>query len=150
MEFLDWKEVPAYLAAVAAFFMFIPQVRLAWKGKGHVAWGTACISLFMSSCWIVYGAFHSLAAIMITNGFLVFMMGLIVILQIAHRKNGKRPPTLETSHGDQTSHERPREMDPRNGGPPRKSSTPPPTLILIKPGATPHSEGSCEGRPSSV
>ncbi len=78
---IDWEEVPGYLATSASFFLFLPQIRLAWRGKGHVAWGTAAISLVISASWIVYGILHNLPTLIAANAFLLILMLLIVLLQ---------------------------------------------------------------------
>ncbi len=55
--------------------------RLACKGRGHLSFGTASISLFLSVSWITYGLLHDEYILVVANGVIMAMMALIVVMQ---------------------------------------------------------------------
>jgi len=78
---MDPKDIPAWLATAASCVLFMPQLRLACKGRGHLSFGTASISLFLSVSWITYGLLHDEYILVVANGVIMAMMALIVVMQ---------------------------------------------------------------------
>lgn len=94
---MDLKDIPAFFAALVGLFLFVPQLRLAWRGRGHVAWGTAGLSLVMSASWITYGILNGLAPVVVSNTVLLTMMVCVVTLQKTRGRAAPSRPSQDAS-----------------------------------------------------
>lgn len=93
-------DVIAYNAAFVSSVMFIPQVRLAWRGEGGIAPFSACMSMWVFTSWLTYGVINTLWPVVVTNIATLSMMSTIMVLQWTRRgqRRGHAGATAAAAH----------------------------------------------------
>jgi len=77
---MNWTEIVGHVGAALSSITFIPQVYKAWKTKsvGDLSLAMMLIVFTSTVIWLVYGISLMLWPVILANGFICFLSGLLI------------------------------------------------------------------------
>lgn len=85
---MNWTEIVGHLGATLSSITFIPQVYKAWKTKsvGDLSLAMMLIVLTSTVIWLVYGISLMLWPVILANGFICLLSGLLIYFKLTFKK----------------------------------------------------------------
>lgn len=85
---MNWTEIVGHLGATLSSVTFIPQVYKAWKTKsvGDLSLAMMLIVFTSTVIWLVYGISLMLWPVILANGFICLLSGLLIYFKLTFKK----------------------------------------------------------------
>ncbi len=85
---MNWTEIVGHLGATLSSITFIPQVYKAWKTKsvGDLSLAMMLIVFTSTVIWLVYGISLMLWPVILANGFICLLSGLLIYFKSTFKK----------------------------------------------------------------
>jgi MtN3 and saliva related transmembrane protein len=85
---MNWTEIVGHVGAALSSITFIPQVYKAWQTKsvGDLSLSMMFIVFSSTIIWLVYGISLMLWPVILANGFVGFLSGLLIYFKLTFPK----------------------------------------------------------------
>ena len=85
---MHWTEIVGHTGAALSSITFIPQVYKAWQTKsvGDLSLSMMMIVFTSTIIWLVYGIALMLWPVILANGFICFLSGLLIYFKFTFQK----------------------------------------------------------------
>ncbi len=85
---MNWTEIVGHTGAALSSITFIPQVYKAWttKSVGDLSLSMMLIVFTSTVIWLVYGISLMLWPVILANGFICFLSGLLIYFKFTFPK----------------------------------------------------------------
>jgi MtN3 and saliva related transmembrane protein len=85
---MNWTEIVGHVGAALSSITFIPQVYKAWQTKsvGDLSLTMMLIVFTSTVIWLVYGVSLMLWPVILANGFICFLSGLLIYFKFTFPK----------------------------------------------------------------
>lgn len=89
---MNWIEMVGHAGALLSSITFVPQVYKTWQTKsaGDLSLLMMLIVFTSTIIWLVYGIALDLWPVILANGFICFLSGLLILFKLTYKKRYQR------------------------------------------------------------